>query len=461
MWSAEQVLALAPDEKAVKNARGLAHPRKWLATGTSGPMLWGEFQGSGKHPYQTTVDMDGPAFHCTCPSRKQPCKHVLGLFLLFASEPASITDDEPPAWVIDWFERRSQRVARQEKPRGKLGKQVDAAAQQRRSAEREAKVQAGMEELERWLRDIVRRGLAEVEHQPPGFWEAQAARMVDAQAAGVARMLREVAQLPASGGSAGGRAERMLQHLTRVYLLLEGYKHLESLPAAQQADVRRLIGWNQSQEELLQQAGLCDDWLVLGQYVEEEGSSGAGGPASRLRTRRTWLWGVQSQRAALLLHFAHGRQSFEATFVPGSQVQAELVFYPGSLPLRALVKHCDAVLPSAQERGNGATLAEQQQQALGYASLAAAMRAYGEALATYPWLDRFPLLLQQVVPVADDAGWSVRDGAGHVLRLAPGFANGWLLLAVSGGYAVMVGGEWDGEYLLPLGVWSEGRFWSV
>ena len=41
-------------------------------------------QGSAASPYQTGIDLSEPAFQCTCPSHKFPCKHGLGLFLLLA-----------------------------------------------------------------------------------------------------------------------------------------------------------------------------------------------------------------------------------------------------------------------------------------------------------------------------------------------------------------------------------------
>ena len=46
-----------------------------------------------------------PAFKCTCPSRKFPCKHSLGLFLILAQQPAAMTETAPPAWTIEWLGR--------------------------------------------------------------------------------------------------------------------------------------------------------------------------------------------------------------------------------------------------------------------------------------------------------------------------------------------------------------------
>src|SRR5512133_1536392 len=106
-WTPEQVLGLAPDEASRKNASGLANPRKWLRLDKNDPanptLLWGEMQGSGAEPYRCQVDLSGPAFKCSCPSRKLPCKHTLGLFLLYAGQPGAFETSQPPDWVMAWL----------------------------------------------------------------------------------------------------------------------------------------------------------------------------------------------------------------------------------------------------------------------------------------------------------------------------------------------------------------------
>ena len=84
-FSPEQIIALAPDAPSAKAGRSLATARKWSALGCDERAVWGECQGSGKEPYRTQIDFTEPAFRCMCPSRKFPCKHALGLFLLFVA----------------------------------------------------------------------------------------------------------------------------------------------------------------------------------------------------------------------------------------------------------------------------------------------------------------------------------------------------------------------------------------
>src|SRR2546425_12802441 len=102
------------------------------------------FRSSGAHPYQTKIDLSEPAFQCTCPSRKFPCKHALGLFLLLDSQPGAFTHDSPPEWVSTWLAARAQRAEQRSRKEERSGTVADATAQARRAAEREAKVAAGV-----------------------------------------------------------------------------------------------------------------------------------------------------------------------------------------------------------------------------------------------------------------------------------------------------------------------------
>jgi hypothetical protein len=439
-WSAEQVLALAPDAASAKNGRGLATLRKWSSLGLYESILWGECQGSGKDPYRTQIDLSEPAFRCSCPSRKFPCKHSLGLFLLLAEQPTAIAAAEPPDWVAEWVATRSQRAEKQAEKQAKQQEQAaDPVAQAKRVAERQRKVSAGIQELRLWLEDRVRQGLATLPQGSYQLWDTPAARMVDAQAPGLARHLREMAGIPLSGGA--NWMEQLLQRLGRLFLLVEGYGRLDCLPDPVQADIRSQIGWTINQEEVLSGMGQHDLWLVLGQSMEEE---------ERLKTRRTWLLGLASGAPALLLDFAHGNQPFEHTLLPGSCLDAELVFYPSAYPLRALIK----------TRQESALVSKSPP---GHATIAAAIASYSTAFIASPWLERFPLLLQAVVPVRDGDRWLLQDTEGMALPLSPNLkANQcWQLRALSGGYPLPLFGEWDGMHLIPLSIWLEDTFYGL
>jgi hypothetical protein len=437
----EQVIALAPDDASVKASRGLARPGKWAALGQNDRALWGECKGSAL--YQVCVDPAEPAFKCTCPSRKFPCKHALGLLFMAASQPETVKTGEPPDWLTEWLVKREQsakRKAARANPDADLDPEQQArrvAARDKRLAERQRKVEAGLEELERWLRDLVRQGLAHAQQQPARYWDGMAARLVDAQAPGLARWLRNLASIPASGA---GWSERLLAELGSLYLLLEGYRRLETLPEPLQADIRSRIGWNWQEGDLPAESWVRDRWLMLGQRSYEE---------EQLRIRRAWLWGRECGRLALVLDFAYQSQPLPPIAAPGTWVEAELGFFPSHYPQRALLRN-PAMIP---------VMIEEQAAPPALADGAALLEAYAEALAQQPWLGVVPAVLTEVTPVQDSADrWRLRDRAAHRLPLNPGFSESWRLLALSGGTPLTVFGEWNGEQFWPLGAWMDGRF---
>ena len=95
-WTREQVSSMAPDAASMKSAQKLAHAAKWQTLGRSETALWGEIKGSGKNPYQARIDLGEPAFKCSCPSRKFPCKHALGLAMIYATDTGALSVADPP-----------------------------------------------------------------------------------------------------------------------------------------------------------------------------------------------------------------------------------------------------------------------------------------------------------------------------------------------------------------------------
>ncbi len=442
-WTADQVLALAPDASSAKSGRDLAAPRHWLSLGTDGACAWGTLQGSGKSPYQTSIDLSEPAFKCSCPSRKFPCKHGLGLFLILTQQPGAFTETTPPPWTSEWLAKRLAKDAQKSSspPRPLSNDEPDNVATQaaaaRRAASRDARVSAGLDELDLWLRDLVRTGFATLPGKPASFWEQPAARLVDAQVPGLARRVRDLDGITTTGE---GWPSRLLRQISLLHLAREGWSRMASLPAATQADLRATLGFPTHQDEVLAQPGLRDRWLVVGQRIETE---------DRIRTQRTWLFGRQSQRPALCLSYSAGpHQPLEIRLVPGTTLDAEFAFYPGAWPLRALEKHrfgSPEVAPLS----------------LPHASIADALRFAAEAWTANPWLDCVPFALASVVPVPLGDGWRIRDASQHVLPLDLSDDKAWMLWAISGGHPVSLAGEWNGEALTPIGVWADERFLPV
>ena len=444
--TAEQILALAPDASSAKAGSGLSGPAKWHATGRNAQAVWGECQGSGKDPYRTQIDLAEPAFKCSCPSRKFPCKHGIGLYLLLASNAPLFAEAAPPQWVADWLASRQQRTEKQaekqaEKQREKAEAPPEqaaalAAAAKKREDKRESKVAAGLAELQTWLEDLAREGLSTLRGRGPAFWEAIAARMVDAQCGTLAARLRRVSGICFQTNLPDWET-RLARELAALYLLTEAARRMPALPAQLQSDVRSQIGWNTAQEDLLAQDGVQDRWLVLAQSTRDE---------DRVRARSTWLRGAASGRWALVLQYAAGTQGFDRVLAPGTGFDGELCFYPGAQPLRAVVKRQDGVAPLGPALPPAAGLED-------------ILDGYASAIAAQPFLERYPVLADAVVPRMD-GGARVEWPDGRSLPLHPAFRFPWQLLGMSGGHRLAIAGEWDGHTLLPLSVFSDGRLYN-
>jgi hypothetical protein len=434
-WSAEQVLALTSDASAARAGRALGTARPWRDTGFCAEPLtvWGLCQGSGQAPYQTVVDLTAPAFRCSCPSRKFPCKHALGLLLLWSA--GAVAEGEPPDWVSDWRnargERREQRAAR---PRGE--RQADPRTAQRR-AER---VDAGLRELDRWLTDQIRQGLAGASRAGYAHWDTMAARLVDAQAPAIASTVRRLAGVT-------GAPDRLLAELGLIHLLVAGYRRLPELPPDLAATIRSRIGFPVATEDVLAGDPVRDRWAVLG--LRDEGDE-------RLTVRRVWLRGTNTGRAGLVLSFAAPGATLSADLIPGTVLDADLAFYPGALPLRALVKRRHDAPRSWSPRPSGASTGTPQ--VPGGDTMTQALDGFATAVAAEPWLERWPVLLAAVTPAMDRSErWWLHDVAGDALPIDPLAGSVWPLVAAAGGLPLTIAGELSLAGIRPLSAWPDDR----
>ncbi|MDJ0383381.1 SWIM zinc finger family protein [Streptomyces sp. G-G2] len=432
-WTAEQVLALAPDVASRKAGATLGGAGPWSNTGGSASgSVWGWCKGSGGTPYRTVVDLKGPAYTCTCPSRKFPCKHALGLLLLWSAEgfgpPA-----QAPRWAAAWLARRADPADRPAATAGP-GAPADPAAARRRAERRAARIGAGVTELEQRLADLLRGGLAGQEHAGYSLWEETAARMVDAQAPGLAARVRELGTIPASGTGWPGR---LLEECALLHLLDRAWLGVGGLPEPLAATVRARVGVSGAAEG----DAVRDRWLVLAQYDTVS-------PDGRLTTRRIWLRGVATGRAALVLDFGPPGRPPGLALPVGLALDAQARFRPGSAGLRA-------------DFGERFAAPEPWPRTPEAISTGAALDAYGAALRDDPWLDSWPVVLGPVIPVPGERGWQLADVEGTSalpVTVAAGRSRSglWQLAALSGGGPVTVFGECGHRGFTPLTAWAEG-----
>ncbi|MFF2140661.1 hypothetical protein [Streptomyces sp. NPDC058193] len=302
------------------------------------------------------------------------------------------------------------------------------AAAARRAARRAERVTGGAQELEQRLADLLRGGLAATDRPGYGLWEETAARMVDAQAPGLAHRVRELGSVAASGP---GWPVRLLEECALLHLLDAAWLRLDELPGPLAATVRSRVGLTASAEG----PAVRDRWAVLAQYDTPDG---------RITARRIWLHGEESGRTALLLSYGAPGRTPAWTLPVGTVIDAEVTPYPGGGGLRAELgqRFGDPVATAAPPRGG---------------TTADAVGAYGRALRDDPWLDGWPATLRDVIPAPSGDGWQLIGAEdGSALPIAPPAVSRpgwWKLVALSGGAPVTVFGECGHRGFDPLAAW--------
>ena len=422
-WPRKRVLSLAPDRTSVRAATMLAGRRAWLEVGTDSEALWGSCPGGGGRIYQTVVDLGSPtAYACSCPSRKVPCKHALALLLQWSD--GLVLSGSPPPFATAWLSARDARATRSGPVYAgrQQGELADPAAAAKRAAARAERVAAGLDELDQWLCDQVRGGIAGLERAGYAHFDRMAARMVDAQAPGVAGMLRSI---PAEFASVGWPS-RVLEQLGVLHLLIQAHRRLDELPADLAATVRARIGYPIGKAEVLALPGLVDHWFAVGMVDMAE---------YRLDTRRVWLYGAASGRWAVIMSFAPPGGSLDDTVVAGHLLHAPLHFYPGSGQFRALVSEQTTATA-------GATMPPAE-------TFADVRTRFAQLVASDPWAARMPAVIK-AAPVPSPGLWRLRAADGEYCKIIDLAEEPWPLLARSGGEPIEVFGEWTSRGFRPL-----------
>ncbi|MCM3926358.1 SWIM zinc finger family protein, partial [Frankia sp. AiPs1] len=317
-------------------------------------------------------------------------------------------------------------------------------------------------ELSRWLVDLAHGGLGAAQVQPASWWEATAARMVDAQAPGLAEVVRDMARIAAADGP--DWPARLTDQLGRLYLLCEGWSRRGEVGPALVDVVRDRIGFSRSAADVLAGERLTGPIDVLGERRFTTG---------KLQGRRQWLRVAGFARLALVVTYGPAKQAPPPALPVLTRFQAEVAAYPGRRPTRlALAATTTAPQPLADLAADDAgDTARTWQEAL---------TALAPALAADPWADPVAFVVRQltVLPPPVEAPhrtptgaaarkgqglvgepssglgarWLLRDLAGQALPLTADAGTRWgcHLLALGGGRPVDLAVEWDGFDLVPL-----------
>lgn len=178
----QSVAEMAPNDKALVDGRGLVKKGalKKLAKNDDGTLIFGLCQGSGKQPYQVSVDLltggDRPTARCTCPSRQFPCKHELGLMLAFVTNGKNFPVETPPADLLEKRAKLTERAQKAPTAATAAPKKTDKAAQAKKAQEQSD----ALDTLETFVVNLVSGGLGGLTASSIKAINTQAKRMADA-----------------------------------------------------------------------------------------------------------------------------------------------------------------------------------------------------------------------------------------------------------------------------------------
>ena len=425
---------MAPDNGTWRAADTLARGADATAMGrltaADAALIWAAFPDGRRPDARASVALPDLFVACTCAGVRFPCRHILALLL--RDHAAPLSESAPPPWTVARLDE-----ATRHRPVSATPATGDAHL---------APAAAGLEEMARWLGDLLDRGLAAPASANRQSWLAAADRLADAYAPAAARELRELAAVVGNGAD---WPERVLPRLGRLAMLAAAFRRLDVLPDGERGDVLAAAGLSPCPGE----DRASDVWLVLGRRQTADAGQ---------RHVRTWLHGLAAGRWALLGSVQSAKR-LEGVCLPiGARVRGELAYLPSAWPLAAqpagrlrldlAPEGTSAINPTALDGAKD--------------DIGAAVADFATARAANPWLRLYPLLLTGLIAEPAPGGWRLRDRGGRLLPLPPRFGYGWQLLALSGDRPLTLFGEYDGATLTPLSVlhgghWRDPAAWKA
>lgn len=424
----ENILKLAPDEGTAQRAQELAHYRRWHLLAGNERALWGAY-GNPMDPFLVAAHFEPLSVYCTCPVRRKPCKHGIGLLLTFLLYNGAFHVQTPPDWVQKWLNKTNRRASEQKEEKHQRSPKAEAALAEQRQRHRErrmAEMKAGLNLLENWILDLLRQGLASLDGREEEYFQQLATRMVDAKLGSLARRIRHIPQLMQTEDW----PDQLGLQLGELYLLAKAYQKLPDLPANLQDDLLAMVGVTYKKDLLLANNGVHDHWLVAGQFFTEEDTN--------LQSRRTWLIGENTAKIAMLLDFSWAGSPYETTWDTGSIFEGELVFYPSAIPRRALVKSWAAPKLRSFQLPKGCADLEEIQ------------RVWANALGKMPWLDLLPVICENMMPVCSQGHFLLVDSCQQALPMDCSPGTGWEVMAASAGRPTRIFALYSEGALRPM-----------
>lgn len=446
--AAVQAFAGSPD--AFSRGKQLAADANWVRYGVmTDQLVWGECQGSGSTPYEVSFRLNDRKYKCTCPSRQQPCKHVVGLLLRYVQQACAIHADPPPEWAQKRLQQTSRTSSKKTSttastsddsstttpsdtgsdgptgtndtktgspPAGKAtvhpagssqGTQTNGTAPSaveqstpssglaiRIDKRRIQLTDEGITLLEQWLKDAMRQGLAALSRQSDDFWNHITTRLVDCQLSGLVGYVTTCKSLCTLEDE--NLCRLALMELALLHLATRSYRQMHRLSPQQQLGLWIELGRNLREEEVRALGQRCDgQWLVVGHeksYDED----------TKLFTYDYWLTNSEGRIINYRYHvFGKGTKIKDISLLVGDTLTATWVYYPTLYPLRVAPLSYDFVPFSFVP--------------VGYRYINDLLEAFAQGIGQNPWLNQLPAICTDMNFVQWKELWWLRDSQGQLL----------------------------------------------
>lgn len=419
-WPLERILQLAPQPLLIDRARLLLRPRQWASLGFNQSLIWGFCRTKGATRYKVAFDLQLGQGFSNSPAPVKPDKYILALLLLFQDDASLFMPTPyPPDWVTEGMARP---------PAAPMASNTTSPSRLSGFDKRLPLMVQGQQELAQWLRDVARQGLGALQAAEPTTWETIASRLTDAKLGGLANRLRRLAT----------QRERpdwdklFRQEIAALYLWSEAFARFDDQTDSMQQELMLQGGWTPRKEDILREsAGVEDCWFVLSHTI---------GAEEQLAFQRTWFWGQDTGKTALVLEYAWGNTPFETQWSAGTGYQGAMHFYPGTFPLRAVPGLLSPVYsPFHPQTGLFAHFRE-----LG--------DAFARAVAQQPWMEELPCGVASVTSVVAAEGNFFRDQLQYLIPLATTAGSA---LPESSPQTIL--GAWNGTAFKPWATYGNNQ----
>lgn len=178
----QSIIEQSPNEKALLDARELVRTGalKNLSKTEDGLIVFGDCRGSGGAPYSVSMDLasgaEKPSVVCSCPSRQRPCKHILGLMLVYVQPGTAFSIAAAPKELLD----KRAKLAEKPTPKTRVAKDTPRNINKSALAKKAKEQIDALETLGTFLVDLVNIGVGGITPKIIEEIDQQAKRMADA-----------------------------------------------------------------------------------------------------------------------------------------------------------------------------------------------------------------------------------------------------------------------------------------